>query len=45
MGTSDTCATKDEESIFEFQDKRGLITLGWIHVSISSVKAIYYKTH
>ncbi|EPB88405.1 ubiquitin thiolesterase, partial [Mucor circinelloides 1006PhL] len=31
MGTSDTCTTKDEEAIFEFQDKRGLITLGWIH--------------
>ncbi|KAF1803006.1 hypothetical protein V8B55DRAFT_1501705 [Mucor lusitanicus] len=31
MGTSDTCTTKDEEAIFEYQDERGLITLGWIH--------------
>lgn len=30
-GTSDTCTTKDEEAIFEHQDKNGLITLGWIH--------------
>ena len=30
-GTSDSCATSNEESIFEFQDKHELITLGWIH--------------
>lgn len=33
-GTSDTCTTKDEEAIFEYQDKNGLLTLGWIHVSL-----------
>ncbi|KAK4511924.1 uncharacterized protein ATC70_003923 [Mucor velutinosus] len=37
MGTSDTCTTKDEEAIFEYQDERGLITLGWIHVCISAL--------
>ncbi|CAO3616055.1 unnamed protein product [Mucor fragilis] len=31
IGTSDTCTTKDEEAIFEYQNERGLITLGWIH--------------
>jgi STAM-binding protein len=33
VGTSDTVQTTDEaeEAIFEFQEKRGLITLGWIH--------------
>lgn len=31
-GTSDTCITKDEEAIFDYQDKNGLLTLGWIHV-------------
>ncbi|KAI9251326.1 hypothetical protein EDC94DRAFT_622118 [Helicostylum pulchrum] len=30
-GTSDTCITKDEEAIFDYQDKNGLLTLGWIH--------------
>jgi len=30
-GTSDSCATSNEEAIFEFQDKHELITLGWIH--------------
>jgi len=29
--TSDTCATTDEEALFEFQEKRDLLTLGWIH--------------
>ncbi len=29
--TSDTCATTDEEALFEFQDSRNLLTLGWIH--------------
>lgn len=36
-GTSDTCTTKDEEAIFEHQDKNGLITLGWIHVSYTNI--------
>ncbi|GAA6045229.1 hypothetical protein NBRC10513_007616 [Rhodotorula toruloides] len=30
-GTSDTCTTMCEEEVFEFQDRRGLLTLGWIH--------------
>ncbi|GAA5877865.1 hypothetical protein JCM16303_000265 [Sporobolomyces ruberrimus] len=30
-GTSDTCSTTHEEEQFEFQDSRGLMTLGWIH--------------
>ncbi|KAI9355792.1 hypothetical protein BD770DRAFT_390740 [Pilaira anomala] len=30
-GTSDTCITKDEEAIFDYQDKNELLTLGWIH--------------
>ncbi|CAG0921094.1 unnamed protein product [Notodromas monacha] len=30
-GTSDSCTTSDEEEIFEYQDQRSLITLGWIH--------------
>ncbi|GAA5938579.1 AMSH-like ubiquitin thioesterase [Sporobolomyces koalae] len=30
-GTSDTCTTTHEEEQFEFQDSRGLMTLGWIH--------------
>lgn len=29
--TSDTCGTTDEASLFEFQDKHNLLTLGWIH--------------
>lgn len=29
--TSDSCQTLNEEEIFEFQDKRGLFQLGWIH--------------
>ncbi|BGP26926.1 hypothetical protein JCM10295v2_005888 [Rhodotorula toruloides] len=30
-GTSDTCTTMREEEVFEYQDRRGLLTLGWIH--------------
>lgn len=30
-GTTDTCTTTHEEEQFEFQDSRGLLTLGWIH--------------
>ncbi|KAK9469399.1 hypothetical protein V1512DRAFT_256159 [Lipomyces arxii] len=29
--TSDTCATKDEETLFNFLDQNDLFTLGWIH--------------
>ncbi|KAL2914040.1 hypothetical protein HK105_206485 [Polyrhizophydium stewartii] len=29
--TSDSCSTTNEEELFEFQDTRDLITLGWIH--------------
>lgn len=29
--TSDTCTTMNEEELFDYQDKRELITLGWIH--------------
>ncbi|KAG9084721.1 hypothetical protein FS749_005004 [Ceratobasidium sp. UAMH 11750] len=29
--TSDTCEMVEEELIMEFQESRGLITLGWIH--------------
>lgn len=29
--TSDTCATKDEEGLFEYCDKEDLMVLGWIH--------------
>ena len=32
-GTSDSCATENEEDLFEYQDNHDLITLGWIHVS------------
>ena len=31
--TSDSCTTLNEEELFEFQDSKDLITLGWIHVS------------
>lgn len=31
--TSDTCTTEHEEEFFDYQDKRDLMTLGWIHVS------------
>ncbi|KAL7747343.1 hypothetical protein RI367_007245 [Sorochytrium milnesiophthora] len=31
ISTSDTCATENEEELFEYQDKHNLITLGWIH--------------
>merc|ERR550532_3717386 len=30
-GTSDSCTTTGEESIFDYQEKHDLITLGWIH--------------
>ena len=31
--TSDTCATTDEEGLFNLQDENDLFTIGWIHVS------------
>ncbi|XP_071439876.1 STAM-binding protein-like isoform X2 [Hetaerina americana] len=30
-GTADSCTTKNEEEIFDYQDQHDLITLGWIH--------------
>ncbi|CAE6418291.1 unnamed protein product [Rhizoctonia solani] len=30
-GTTDTCEMVEEELILDFQESRGLITLGWIH--------------
>lgn len=30
-GSADTCEMLDEENIFDYQDKRDLLTLGWIH--------------
>ncbi|GAA5910189.1 hypothetical protein JCM6882_001767 [Rhodosporidiobolus microsporus] len=30
-GTGDTCETTHEEEQFAFQDRHGLLTLGWIH--------------
>lgn len=34
QGTSDSCATMNEEEIFEYQDQLNLITIGWIHVGL-----------
>ncbi|GAA5821698.1 hypothetical protein JCM11251_000980 [Rhodosporidiobolus azoricus] len=30
-GTSDTCETRNEEEQLQFQEREGLLTLGWIH--------------
>ena len=30
-GTADSCDTNREEIIFDYQEKHGLLTLGWIH--------------
>lgn len=30
-GTADSCTTMNEEEIFDIQDQKNLITLGWIH--------------
>ncbi|RDD36823.1 STAM-binding protein-like A, partial [Trichoplax sp. H2] len=30
-GTADSCTTEEEEEIFDYQDSRDLVTLGWIH--------------
>lgn len=32
IGTPDSCTTHNEEDIFDYQDQKNLITLGWIHV-------------
>lgn len=31
-GSPDSCLTRNEEDIFDYQDQHNLITLGWIHV-------------
>ncbi|TKR80072.1 hypothetical protein L596_014203 [Steinernema carpocapsae] len=31
MGTSESCETTNEEDMYEYQEKHGLISLGWIH--------------
>jgi len=36
-GTTDTCATTNEDEIFEYQMKHDLLTLGWIHVREEAV--------
>lgn len=33
-GGPDYCNTENEEELFLIQDQYGLITLGWIHVSL-----------
>lgn len=33
-GSPDSCATHNEEDIFDYQDQHNLITLGWIHVRL-----------
>ena len=37
LGTSDSCVTQGEESIFEYQDKHDLITLGWVSCNLCDV--------
>ena len=34
-GGPDYCNTENEEELFVIQDQHGLVTLGWIHVSVS----------
>uniref|UniRef100_A0A8C3K8Y5 STAM binding protein n=1 Tax=Calidris pygmaea TaxID=425635 RepID=A0A8C3K8Y5_9CHAR len=34
-GGPDYCNTENEEELFMIQDQHGLVTLGWIHVSLS----------
>lgn len=33
-GGPDYCNTENEEELFMIQDQHGLVTLGWIHVSV-----------
>lgn len=34
LGGPDSCTTENEEELFVIQDQHGLVTLGWIHVSL-----------
>lgn len=34
-GTPDTCMTTDEEEIYQFQDSRDLMTLGWVRSQLA----------
>ena len=36
-GGPDYCNTENEEELFLIQDQHGLVTVGWIHVSLSSL--------
>ena len=36
-GTPDSCTTHQEEELFQVQDTKDIITLGWIHVSVAVV--------
>ena len=38
-GTANSCSAENEEEIFNYQDKRDLKTLGWIHVSYQTFKS------
>lgn len=42
---SDYCNTENEEELFLIQDQQGLITLGWIHVSKSELRACLLFSH
>lgn len=39
-GSPDSCATHNEEHIFDYQDQHNLITLGWIHVSLLEIPIV-----
>lgn len=41
--TSDTCATTDEEALFNYQDENALFTIGWIHVRPSFSPNMMYR--
>jgi len=36
-GTTDSCDISNEEAVADFQDKHNLVTLGWIHVSLTKL--------
>jgi len=36
-GGPDYCNTESEEELFMIQDQHGLVTLGWIHVSLMPI--------
>ncbi|KAG8230059.1 hypothetical protein J437_LFUL009643 [Ladona fulva] len=47
-GTADSCTTKNEEEIFDYQDQHDLITLGWIHThpsQTSFLSSVDLHTH